>query len=218
MQSYQEKLFYIANILNSKFEIAPINEAIIFKYECLQDVSSLDCHYMLKKLAQNYDVIKIIKEEEDFARVSKTDNFNARFLLELGKEFKALHNITADKNAPLLSLSYNNKRQLLLNDIFLLTTTRNNSINDRLLSYLIKNPNKTVSRQELEAKDVLRVDKDEDKDFYVFLNDVNIKDDLKKLFFEKDLSKHNLNLKNPVYKEDLEKQDMGYIDLKKLFK
>ena len=190
MQSYQEKLFYIANILNSKFEIAPINEAIIFKYECLQDVSSLDCHYMLKKLAQNYDVIKIIKEEEDFARVSKTDNFNARFLLELGKEFKALHNITADKNAPLLSLSYNNKRHLLLNDIFLLTKTRNNSINDRLLSYLIKNPNETVSRQELEAEGVLIVDKDEDKDFYVFLNDVNIRNDLRKLFFGKDLSKH----------------------------
>jgi hypothetical protein len=216
MQSPQEKLFYLAKVLNDKFVIAPIDEAIIFKFECLQDISNIDCYYMLKKFAEDFHVIDIIEEQKDFARIKKNENFNDAFLLGRGKAFKSLYAPKQDTNVPVLWLSYNNKRELLLNDMFLLTTPRNSSINDRLLSYLTNNPNKIVSRQELEAQG--RLKDGEDKDFYVFLDDVKIKGDLRKAFFGKDLSKHTLNLKNPIYKKDLKEQQIEYIDLKKLFK
>lgn len=123
-----------------------------------------------------------------------------------------------DQSSDILKLDYTNDRKLLLNNIFLLAQTRYDSINDRMLRFLINHPNITYSRKDLENEGVLNIQANEDKDFYIFLDDIGMRGDLKKAFFSTELSKDSICLTNPFNKNQLRVKGVDFIDLRKLNK
>lgn len=215
-----EKIFKILSIIKEHKDIAPTDmpfEISIVRF-IFTGLDESERETIFDKLVQDFKVLSDWKMETGpiggtkilayyFMPTRKFDSFY--------EEFKDKNIHLTQNNNPMLWLTYTNTRELLLNDIFLITTTRYNSINDKLLSYLSQHPNKTVQRKELEEQKVLDKDKKEDKDFYVFLEDIKITGDLRKLFFGQDLSKHSLHLRNPIPMEVLKEHGIKHINLSK---
>jgi len=125
---------------------------------------------------------------------------------------------TEEPDPAVLWLNMDKRGRLILNDLFLLTQTRADSINQRMLMFLIDHPNQTFTRHELEQQGVLRPDKNEDKDFFVVLDDIKIKGDMRTLFFGTDLTKHTIHLHNPVRESDFNAIGLSHINLGQLIK
>jgi hypothetical protein len=93
------------------------------------------------------------------------------------------------------------------------------SFNHNLLKFLLENPNRTWTRKQLNENGKLKtdavqsIDKKGDKDFYIFLCDINVKgknsySKIGDLFFSKDLNKNSIHLKNPIWSE-LDFEEVG---------
>lgn len=119
---------------------------------------------------------------------------------------------------PAFWLSMDAEGQILINDFLILGKTNHNSINRRVMAYLLKHPNKTISREEFEKSGVLDVTSKEDKDLFVVLDDLKITAGLRKMFFPQDTSKHTLHLRNPVYRKDIQAEHIPPFDLRALSK
>lgn len=85
------------------------------------------------------------------------------------------------------------------------------SINHRLISHLISNPNETFSRKELIELNILR--EKEDKDFRTCLADMKFTNDYAKLFF--DVTKDTIKLTTPITEETKQSKRIDYIELPK---
>ncbi|MFV0626024.1 MAG: hypothetical protein ACK5N8_01570 [Alphaproteobacteria bacterium] len=158
-----------------------------------------------------------IKESSYTCEVTKKPNFD-KALLKLRdgvlKKYPSITQKPADKKA--LWLSYDEHRHLILNDVFLITNARQ-GFNDRLLEYLIENPNKSFTRDDLITKNVIK--SDDTSDFYVFFQGIKLGDELRSLFFpQKYLSKGFIYLKNPILFKDLTENKLNFVDLNKLLK
>lgn len=123
----------------------------------------------------------------------------------------------------ILWLSYKNNK-LLLNDYLLIHTCQLNSINDRLLKFLFndKNQNRLIDRKELQESGIFKEESErsigkETKSLFHCLDDINIKENLRKLFVL-ELSTNAINLRSKITKRNIEESKIEFIDLKELFK
>ena len=128
-----------------------------------------------------------------------------------------------EENKQLLWLEYNSYREIILNGVFCIHKCQRGQINDRLLKFLLENPNQVFTRNELfengtlketigENEDV-RSNSKETKSFYQFPEDIGISGDLKKLFFGKDLSENTICLTNPITKANMNEARVDYINI-----
>lgn len=102
-----------------------------------------------------------------------------------------------------LNLRINTNRDIKINNIFI-SRPEFGGINDEIINFLYKNNKKTFTREEL----FKHINKKK-KDFNTFLNEINIKGEIRKYLF--DSSKTKIRLKNKVFIEDAE-------DIKKINK
>jgi hypothetical protein len=128
-----------------------------------------------------------------------------------------------EENKQLLWLEYNSYQEVILNGVFCIHKCQRGQMNDRLLKFLLENPNQVFTRNELfengtlketigENEDV-RSNSKETKSFYQFLEDIRISGDLKKLFFGKDLSENTICLTNPITKANMNEARVSYINI-----
>ena len=109
--------------------------------------------------------------------------------------------------------------KLIMNDTIIHHTFKTNSndipsINSRLINHLILNPCTEFSRDDLIKKRVLN--KNEDKDFNICLQDMKFVDNFAKLFFK--TTKDTIELTNPITLETKNKKGMEFIELPKISK
>ncbi len=109
--------------------------------------------------------------------------------------------------------------KLMINDTIAYHTFKTNSndrpsINSRLINHLISNPHTEFSRQDLMDLNIL--DKNEDKDFNICLQDMKFVDEFAKLFFK--TSKNSIELTNPITPEIKNKKGIEFIELSKILK
>lgn len=128
-----------------------------------------------------------------------------------------------EENKQLLWLEYNSYQEVILNGVFYIHKCQRGQMNDRLLKFLLENPNQVFTRNELfengTLKEKIRDNEDvrssskETKSFYQFPEDIGISGDLKKLFFGKDLSENTICLTNPITKANMNEARVGYINI-----
>lgn len=227
----EEMLFILISDLEKEFKLAPTGDSISWSSTHYTNVSQAQMKNMINKLVYEHKGLQFEKEWEFHAftekpfsscEIKKTDNFDATYM-KLHEDYQKAMAVknnckNNEENQKLLELSYTGDRKLLLNDMFLIANPRYDSINDRMLRFLIKHPNQTYSRKELEEEKVLRVEDNEDKDFHIILDDIGMKGDLKKAFFSTEMSRDSICLTNPVNKNQLKELGIDSIDLRTLNK
>ncbi len=103
-----------------------------------------------------------------------------------------------------LWISYpDNTREVLLNDIIIISKPNFNSVNDIVFSYLYKHPNKAITKKVLE-RDVYK--QTITKRLHDIVQELGFKKELAKIFFS--VSKTQIEFKNPITKQDIE--DLGH--------
>jgi len=96
---------------------------------------------------------------------------------------------------------------LRYNRVFLLSKPNFGSINDQVFRYLYDNPNKIITKKELETN----VTKEPiSKSLHMIIKELGFKKDLREAFFN--ISKTNIKFINPVPKKVLE--DLGIKNIK----
>ncbi len=168
-----------------------------------EDFKSSICKFLTKSS------LELIKDEK-FA-INNHDNYNKPS--RKNKENKIENSIMWLKYEKKI-LTINTKDQSMQ-----ICRCNPDSFNDNLLKFLLENPNRTWTRKQLTENGRLTTnaaqstDKKGDKDFYIFLCDINVKgknsySKIGDLFFSKDLSKNSIHLKNPIWSElDFEEAD-----------
>ncbi len=204
----------LLNVIKNKNEVTPRGTAVkvtceTHYYNDSQIDSSL-VEGLMRKLESDFGVIKII----DFSKGDVTGYGNRpEFKIQLLEEkffnfLKLVENKSGDGLASGISLEKNlrityseNSREILLNDLFLISKPDFDSENEQVFYYLYKNPNKTIGRGEImeDLKTSLT------KDFHKIVENLKFKKDLRKAFF--DISQDSIKFFNPVSKERL--QELG---------
>jgi hypothetical protein len=102
-----------------------------------------------------------------------------------------------------LWISYpDNIREVLLNDIIIISKPNFNSVNDLVFNYLYNNPNKTITKSALERE----LNTPITKRLHDIVQELGFKKELGKIFFS--VSKTQIAFKNPITKQDLD--DLGH--------
>jgi len=197
----------------------------------------IECFY-LDNITKLYNKIKCIPDDfskSDFENITfkrkEFDNLrktiNGHSNVNNATHYEQLQSIK-DGDENIFELIYTPHRELIVHFMqddrkITLCNPRYNSTNDRLLKYIIDNPNKTLSRVELEntpcndedyqwnsniGKSSLRtkptVLKSNDKNFTRVLEDIKMTKKLKAVFFGKDFSpEQSIHLTNPVTKKNI---------------
>lgn len=227
----EEMLFAVISDLSKEFDLAPKGKAITWFSTHYSDVKQGQMENIIEKFVYEYNALEFEKpwkfvlqpagKSYSYCEVKKTDAFNDVYIRLSEENRKVKEFIKKEELKSTISsrfaLSYTNDRKLLVNGIFLLAEPRYGSINDKMLRFLTEHPNKVYSRKELEDENVLEKGGKEDKSFYTFLDDINVKGDLRKVFFSCGLSKDSICLTNPVDDEKLKENRISYVDLRSLF-
>lgn len=102
-------------------------------------------------------------------------------------------------NQVCLYISYSDKtREVLLNDVIILAKPNFGSPNDQVFRYLYNNPNKTITKEELQ-KEATKVTIT--KTLHAIIKDLKFKKELREIFFN--VSKTKIRFNNPITKQDL---------------
>ena len=122
-------------------------------------------------------------ESYDFYRIEiKNDLYQVRANIDNELEFEGA--MSEFINKPYgdykFILGYDETNGVTLNNHFRLAKPHEGDINEKIFKYLLKNPDKTITKSELEKAIKERIT----KPFGKFLDNINIKKDLRKIFFE----------------------------------
>jgi len=155
--------------------------------------------------------IQSFATKNDIERLEEKINLLEKQNLLPAKEIKQSKN-NCEK---LIWLSLTHKG-LILNDTFLYHTFKPNvrgesSINEKVIRHLINNPNVEFSRDDLIENNVLN--KSDDKDFTICLQDMKFENEFARLFFE--ASKDKIKLINPITPEIKKERGISYIPMPK---
>jgi hypothetical protein len=148
----------------------------------------------------NAQISALIPEIED-----ALDNFDGTF--------PAAPLVAAQSEAkqPELRITFSDHTgELVLNDLFALAKPTINGQNYRIIRYLIANPNRFISAEDIEAKAL--DGKSLDKRLTDFAAQMNMNKDLGKLFF--DTGKDGIRLNNPVTQERMAEKGITRIRIK----
>lgn len=109
---------------------------------------------------------------------------------------------------PVYKLRYSEKtREILINN-FLLAKPDFDRENERVFTYVYRNPNKRISVKEIERHYNTKLV----KSLHKILENLGFTGEFKKAFF--DVSSKSIRFRNPVTKEDLEELGIRYLKLK----
>lgn len=100
--------------------------------------------------------------------------------------------------------------EVVLNDFFTIATPKTNGQNYRIIRYLVQNPNRFVTADELKEKAL--DGKDLDKRLTDFVAQINMNKDIGKLFF--DTGKDSIRLNNPVTPERMAEKNVKRVRIK----
>jgi len=143
----------------------------------------------LNKIMVLLDVEKYVKFQTKLSKICE-----ARFPTK--KDFPpAIKPEKADETAYQISFSMNN--EILLNDLVVLAKPNLNSENTDIFSYLVKNPNKKVTKKEIEQ----HLGHSIGKDLHKIVENWGFTGDLRKAFFN--VSKDVILFRNPLTRADL---------------
>ncbi len=128
-------------------------------------------------------------------------------MMEMNEEIKELksgknENIGIKSDGCWISYS-ENSREILLNDLFLISKPDFESENDQVFYYLYRNPNKTITK--VEVQENFTGNKTLTKDFNKIVENLKFKKDLRRAFF--DISQDSIKFYNPVSQKRL--QELG---------
>lgn len=116
---------------------------------------------------------------------------------------------TAEESAPVLWITYSeHTRKILLNGQKLLAKPGLNGNNELIFSYLYANPNRLISRKELEEK---ATKEPFDKRFHYVIRELGFKDDLAKIFFA--ISNEYISFRNPITQQQLKYDQINPVHL-----
>lgn len=200
--------------------------------ESICDIKIVDLDSILLKLEKN-KVIEILssssqsKLNNPFEGFSKTfseisysaQSFNLKltekfesYLREFQEKYKIYipENNTAVNEDTKLWISYSkNSREILLNDIFLISKPHFGKVNDLVFSYLYENPNKLISKSELEKN---ATKGPIEKSLNSIIQQLGFEKDLRKIFII--VNKNHIQLNNPVTKKYLSELQISKINIK----
>jgi hypothetical protein len=212
-----ENYLNLLNTIKNKHETTPTNENV--KLSCAN-------HYhgdhrifpdlvdiLTKKLQSDFSIIRIISFDKgdmitgygnrpEFQIKIIEDKF-LNFLKLVENRFQSLSNKTGNQSSQSLKsdnlrISYSeHSREIILNDLFLISKPDFDSENERVFDYLYKNPNRTIGKGEIIEDLKISLT----KDFNKIVENLKFKKDLRKAFF--DISQDSIKFYNPVSKERL---------------
>jgi len=139
---------------------------------------------------------------------------NKTFYIELTDKFKPFcHSLSQHQNIikhsaseptsenQVFWISYSEKgRKIMLNDQALISKPDFASENETVFSFVWKNQNKKLSRDEIEKANNIKLK----KSLYQIVNDLGFKGTLRELFFN--VSKNAITFYNPITKQDIEER------------
>lgn len=103
-------------------------------------------------------------------------------------------------------------KKVLLNNVFVLATPNFSSENDNFIDYILKNPNKKLTKKDFKDSGKITLN----KKFSNILNDLGFKNELKKLFF--DVSKTTIYFRDSVKEEELANLNVNKVKLEEEIK
>ncbi len=104
-------------------------------------------------------------------------------------------------------ITYTKTREILLNEALRLAKPDFDSENEVVFDYLYKNPNKKITKDQMERELRIKIA----KSFHKIVENLGFKGDLKRVFFQ--VSKTSIYFRNPITEDDLEAPGIGKIKL-----
>jgi hypothetical protein len=111
----------------------------------------------------------------------------------------------SSKDKAVLTITYTNSRQVVLNGVFQLSKPTLNGVNDLVFSYLYENPGKSFSKQQLETVIGQKIS----KTLHKIVENLGFKSDLARAFFS--VSKNDISFRNPITRDELNDMGLGNI-------
>ncbi len=221
----------VVDIILSEAQIRPLSDQIplYFTDERISYLDPYQIYNILTKLKQDEGIIKTIicpptfdiVTEEPIPTVDDEPQIYNVFYIEiypnfeywaenyLSKIYSMKGDLSEDKEVDNkigeLKIIFNEKREILLNDLFLLAKPNFGSENELFFSYIYKNANIILSREKIEQGISLSLT----KKFHKIIENLGFNPDLKKCFFE--VGKGTILFRNPVNKEQLQKLGIEHI-------
>lgn len=174
----------------------------------LNSLSPYDIQKILKQfeLEGKLRIVKEIKLGYDFPERYELEVLDITYFENL-IGYKKDEPISEDKKGLELTLSLKDT-SLYLNDIFLITNTKFGFENYEIIKYLLENPNRLVTKEELTENTELE---SVNKSFTKIVENLKFKGDLRKAFFK--VKKTGVILYNPVTKTRLDELGLSSINL-----
>ena len=219
--------------IQNQRDITPANENIIISckptriHAGTSYISANIIESLIKKLDSDFHVIKIVNSSPH-PRLVGIDTDYPLFEIEIVKEnFHQFVQIIENKyksksksddclkdrsngHQELVIKYSEDSRKIILNDLFLIANPDFESENERVFYYLYQNPNKNVTKSEIEEN--FNGNKTLTKSFSKIVENLNFQKDLRKAFFE--ISTDSIKFINPVSKERLEALNLQNIAIK----
>lgn len=111
----------------------------------------------------------------------------------------------SSKDEAVLTVTYTNSRQVVLNGVFQLSKPTLNGVNDLVFSHLYENPGKSFSKQQLETVIGQKIS----KTLHKIVENLGFKSDLARAFFS--VSKNDISFRNPITRDELNDMGLGNI-------
>lgn len=226
VKTAKEKVVSFLNEIDDIRQITAVGKPIRISYEQASE-KGFDEHFVytfLKKL-EHEKIIRIIHlgtaynlfYQMDAPRGHPDEHYH---VFELKDEFDSYLTNVVSNHIPVasshnhekgLKISYSeNTREIVLNDLFLISKPDFDSENEKVFYYLYRNPNKIVTKTEIAEN--FNANQTLTKDFHKIVENLKFKKDLRKAFF--DISQDSIKFFNPVSQERLQELGIKNIPIK----
>ena len=127
------------------------------------------------------------------------------------REVESLNDIDVHKkqNKIIYQITYSMNNEIFLNDKIRLGKPNLGSENEAVMEYLISNPNKKITKKDIEDKKEITIG----KDFHKIVENLGFTGDLRKIFFK--ISKSTILFRNPITEADFEKLGIPPLEIEK---
>lgn len=192
----------------NRFTVGDEYTELSIKDNYLNSLSPYDIQKILKQfeLDGKLRIVKEIRLGYDFPEQYELEIPDIKYFEDL-VGYKKDEAVFEERNEFELTLSLKDT-SLYLNDIFLITNTKFGFENYEIIKYLIENPNRLVTRDELIKNTELE---SVNKSFTKIVENLKFKGDLRKAFFK--VKKTGIILYNPVTKARLDELGLSSINL-----
>jgi hypothetical protein len=235
---FSDKLINVVLKIHEQINLTAHTENTIFLHPSsfrLIGTSMPDLEAILNKLSADHEVLEVMHYPTDILggfylnKNDKNECFELKINRDKFEEYFRKHLLLFQKQSEMLeqikrknSKAYKNdslyitysehNQKIIINDRFLLATPDFNSENEQVFHYLYRNPNKVVTREEVEEN--VFNSETLTKNFNKIVENLHFKKELRNAFF--DVSANTIKFHNPVPKERL--RDLGIKHIKIVIK